>query len=145
MVRDLSEREGQKEKQSKPKNDEELRDVVSRPIVTSTPFQENMTLSVEDLDQDGCGRRMFSIYDDTTEATVQQGQSFYDFLYSKEEPSQAGALSGSHIKDLGDENIYDEVPLEGSTQSLSSVGKRRSNNGFDIYDEVIINKGTFII
>ncbi|KAK3738107.1 hypothetical protein QZH41_013838, partial [Actinostola sp. cb2023] len=59
--------------------------------------------------------------------------------------SQAGAFSGSQMKDLGDDNIYDEVPLESSSQSLVSLGKRSSNHEFEIYDEVIINKEYYMM
>jgi len=144
---DSPEEERRKGKKGDSKKDEEFRDVISRPVVTSTPFQENMTLSVENLDEDNDGRRVFSIYDDSTDTTVQQGQSFYDFLYSKDDPgsTQAGAFSGSQMKDLGDDNIYDEVPLESSSQSLVSLGKRSSNHEFEIYDEVIINKGEDVL
>lgn len=131
--------EEQKQGKKKDKKDEEQRDVVSRPVVTSTPFQESMTLAVED--EDSNGRRVLSLYDEATNTTVEHGTSFYDFLYSDEGSSQAGALSGSQIRDLTDDNIYDDVPLESSTQSLDSVGKRTSSTSFGIYDEVIINKG----
>jgi len=133
--------EQQKKKTRDGAKSEEHRDVVSRPVVTSTPFQENMTLAIEQESENG--RRVFSIYDDSTDTAIQHGQSFYDLLYSEDnsETSQAGALSAAKIKDFRDDNIYDEVPLESSSQSLASLDKRSSANSFSIYDEVIINKG----
>ena len=130
-----------KEQKGELENEQEIRDIISRPVVTSTPFQENMTLSVEDVANDEKGRRLFSIYDDSTDTTVQQGQSFYDFLYSKEDKiTESGAYGGNQVIDLRDENLYDDVPLDSSTQSLTSLGKR-TDTDFDVYDEVIVNKG----
>lgn len=131
----------QKKENTQVEQKREDRDVVSQPIVTSTPFQENMTLAVEQQSENG--RRIYSIYDDSTDKPVQHGQSFYDLLYSEDNSgtSQPGAPSASQIKDLGDDNIYDEVPLESSSQSLASLGKRSSGNSCSVYDEVIINKG----
>lgn len=142
---DTKMQKGEKHKGSKEElseGEQAARDIISRPVVMSTPFQENMTLSVEDMTNNGEGRRLFSIYDDSTDTTVQQGVSFYDYLYSKKDDTtkELGAYGGNQTKDFRDENLYDDVPLDSSTQSLASI-EQRTNTDFDIYDEVIVNKG----
>ena len=105
------------------------RDIVCKPVLTSSPNQEELRAdSSGDFDNQ---HRVLTFHDESSESGVRKVESFYDYLWSDQ--GQDSTRSSVH-----NDNTYDEVPGE-NTACSASFG---SANGSGIYDEVIVNRGT---
>ena len=110
----------------------EERDIVCKPILTSSPNQAALTLSGDSVDDFDRSRRVLSFQDLSSESGEKKVESFYDYLWSE----QGGDSPSSSMLPSGrDDRTYEDVPLG------SSNGSMRSGFGTGIYDEVIVNQG----
>lgn len=121
-------------------------EIVCKPVLTSSPNQDEIpNLSVETVDKMDTSRRVLSFLDESSDGGVKKVESFYDFLYSRDDINTVGEVTSPILKEgdrIGsalsdsDDHLYDSVPVEGSVAESFS---RKS--GFESYDEVIVNQG----
>lgn len=106
------------------------RDIVCKPVLTSSPNQDELRVdSSADFDNQ---HHVLTFHDESSESGVRKVESFYDYLWSDQ------GLDSTTSSSVHNDNTYDEVPIE-NTASSASFG---SANGTGIYDEVIVNRGT---
>lgn len=121
-------------------------EIVCKPVLTSSPNQDEIpNLSVETVDKMDTSRRVLSFLDESSDSGVRKVESFYDFLYSREDINTVGEVTSPILKEgdrIGsalsdsDDHLYDSVPVG---DSVAESFSRKS--GFESYDEVIVNQG----